>query len=260
MIKHLLVCFLLVTACCCHAQKPAKNEPAFRVIVLSEDKGHHVEYTKAAKVWLNKLASDSSFTVDYIQNPDRIDQEFLDQYQLFIQLDYPPYGWNERAAKTFQDYIEQGRIGWIGFHHATLLGEFDGFPMWNWFSDFMGGIRYENYISTFVKGEVKIETQSHPCMKAVPSRFTIEKEEWYTYNKSPRQNVRVLASVDESTYSPVTTIKMGDHPVVWTNEKVPARNIYIFMGHSPELFRNNSYTTLVRNAIFWAAGKSAEHH
>jgi hypothetical protein len=46
---------------------------------------------------------------------------------------------------------------------------------------------------------------------------------------------------------------MGDHPVVWTNTKMKARNIYIFMGHSPELLNNASYTTLLRNAIFWAA-------
>lgn len=35
----------------------------------------------------------------------------------------------------------------------------------------------------------------------------------------------------------------------------PARNIYIFMGHSPDLFGNPAYTTLFRNAIFWAAEK-----
>jgi hypothetical protein len=48
---------------------------------------------------------------------------------------------------------------------------------------------------------------------------------------------------------------MGDHPVVWTNPHVKARNIYIFMGHHPNLFDNPSYTTLVRNAIFWAASR-----
>jgi uncharacterized protein len=92
-------------------------------------------------------------------------------------------------------------------------------------------------------------------MTGLPGRFLIKKEEWYVYNKSPRPNVNVLASVDESSYSPDADIKMGDHPVVWTNEHVKARNVYIFMGHSPVLFDNEAYTTLVRNAIFWAAGE-----
>ena len=66
-------------------------------------------------------------------------------------------------------------------------------------------------------------------------------------------NVKVLASVDESSYDPDSPKKMGDHPVVWTNEKMAARNIYIFMGHSPDLLKNKVYTTLLQNAILWAA-------
>jgi hypothetical protein len=48
---------------------------------------------------------------------------------------------------------------------------------------------------------------------------------------------------------------MGDHPVIWTNEHVKARNIYIFMGHSPDLFENEAYKKIFTNAIFWAAAK-----
>jgi type 1 glutamine amidotransferase len=92
-------------------------------------------------------------------------------------------------------------------------------------------------------------------MKNLPPQFTIDKEEWYTYDKSPRNQVHVLASVNESTYVPKSSIKMGDHPVVWTNDHIAARNVYIFMGHGPDLFDNPFYTTLLKNAIFWAAGK-----
>lgn len=227
----------------------------FKVLALAESRGHHIQYSTRAKVWLDQLAADSSFSIDYIQNTDAIDETYLNQYQLFIQLDYPPYGWKEKATQAFIKYIEQGKGGWIGFHHATLLGEFDSFPMWNWFSDFMGGIRYSNYIATFVAGTVHAEDKQHPIMKGIPNPFTIKKEEWYTYNKSPRPNVHVIASVDENTYTPETKIKMGDHPVIWTNEKIKARNVYIFMGHSPELFDNEAYKILFKNAIFWAAGR-----
>ena len=125
--------------------------------------------------------------------------------------------------------------------------------MWNWFSDFMGGIRWKNYIADFATASVKVEDSSHPCMKGIPQAFTIENEEWYTYDKSPRSGVKVIASVDESTYTPNSEIKMGDHPVIWTNEMMATRNIYIFMGHSPDLFNNQVYTAIFKNAIFWAA-------
>ena len=154
---------------------------------------------------------------------------------------------------AFQNYIEKGRGGWIGFHHATLLGEFDGYPIWPWFRDFMGGIRWKDYIPQFARGTVHIEDRHHPVMKDIPDSFIVQKEEWYTYDKSPRSNVHVIASVDESSYRPDTTVKMGDHPVVWTNEHVPARNVYIFMGHDPGLFDYPSYCRLFTNAIFWAA-------
>lgn len=232
-----------------------EKTPRFKILAIAENGGHHILYSRAARVWLNRLAVDSGFSIDYIQDPHVIDEAFLTKYQLFIQLDYPPYGWGEKAVTAFQQYIERGKGGWIGFHHASLLGEFDGYPMWQWFSTFMGGIRWTNYIAGFASAKVNVEDKDNPCMKGVPSTFLIQKDEWYTYNKSPRENVQVIASADESSYDPPSAIKMGDHPVIWTNPHYAARNIYIFMGHSPELFENIVYTTIFRNAIFWAAQK-----
>ncbi|PZR38031.1 MAG: glycosyl hydrolase [Azospira oryzae] len=247
----LLLCFFMGCAMECVSQ----SKPKFSVVAIYENGGHHIAYSKAAKVWLDKLASENSFSIDYVHSADAIDEHFLSKYQLVIQLDFPPYTWSEKSMNAFQEYIEKGRGGWIGFHHATLLGEFDGYPMWNWFSDFMGGIRFENYIATFADANVKVEDKTHPCMRGITSPFPVQKEEWYTYNKSPRPNVHVIASVDEASYSPASEIKMGDHPVIWTNKKYAARNVYIFMGHAPELFGNKAYTTLFRNAIFWASSK-----
>jgi type 1 glutamine amidotransferase len=98
-----------------------------------------------------------------------------------------------------------------------------------------------------------VEDASHPLTKDVAPSFLVEKEEWYTYDKSPRPNVHVVAHVDEGTYSPDTHTKMDDHPVIWTNEKVKARNVCIFMGHHPELFQNPAFTTIFHNSILWAA-------
>ena len=58
-----LIVFTLVFALGLHAQTPR-----FKILAIGEGGGHHVEYTKAAKVWLNKLAADSNFAVDYGTN------------------------------------------------------------------------------------------------------------------------------------------------------------------------------------------------
>jgi hypothetical protein len=232
------------------AQNP---DPRFRVIALAEAGGIHRPFVDAAKVWLARQALEKKFSIDYVENTDKINEAFLSHYQLFIQLNYPPYGWTPTAMAAFIKYIEEGRGGWIGFHHATLLGEFDGTQMWPWFSQFMGGIRFTDYIPKFATATVVVEDPAHAVMNSVAESFKVDQEEWYTYNKSPRANVRVLARVNEATYSPDTPTKMGDHPVIWTNEHVKARNVYIFMGHHPELFQNSAFTTIVNNSIFWAA-------
>jgi len=229
------------------------SKPKFRVVALAEHDGIHRPFVNAAKVWLDKLATESNFSIDYMENTEKMDDAFLSHYQLFIQLDYPPYSWTPTAMAAFVKYIEEGRGGWIGFHHATLLGEFDGYKMWPWFSQFMGDIRFTNYIPKFATATVIVEDASHPALKNLGGPFVVKDEEWYTYNKSPRPNVRVLARVDEDTYSPGTSTKMGDHPVVWTNEHYKARNIYIFMGHRPEHFQNPAFTTLFHDSILWAA-------
>lgn len=228
---------------------------SMKVLAMAEPGGHHIEYSKAAKIWLDSLAAKNNFTIDYIDKTDAINDSFLAAYQLVIQLDYVPYAWKPDAAVAFEKYIREGKGGWIGFHHATLLGEFDGYKIWPWFSDFMGGIRYKNYIPDFAAATVNVEKKNHPIMKGVPASFPVKKEEWYIYDKSPRPNVDVIASVDENSYSPDSKIKMGDHPVIWSNPKMKAKNVYIFMGHSPVLFESEAYKTLFRNAIFWAAGK-----
>jgi type 1 glutamine amidotransferase len=234
---------------------PAPAPSKFKVLVLAEAGSQHLPFVEAAKPWLKRCSEEDGFSVDYIQNTDTITEKLLGNYKLFLQLDYPPYNWKPEAMAAFKSYIENGKGGWVGFHHATLLGKFDGYPMWTWFSGFMGGIKFDNYIAKFAAGNVRVEDKSHPCMKGVPEAFLIPREEWYTYDKSPRANVRVLASVDESSYSPDSNIKMGDHPVIWTNEHMAARNVYILMGHGPDLFQEKPFTTIFRNSILWAAGQ-----
>jgi hypothetical protein len=238
------------------ATRAAEKTPRFRVLALAEHGGIHKPFVDAAKIWLGKLADENNFAVDYIEDTAKIDDAFLAKYALFIQLNYPPYNWTDTAQAAFIKYIEQGRGGWIGFHHATLLGEFDGFQIWPWFQKFMGGIRFKDYIATFVTGTVTAEDPGHPVMRGVSPHFQIENEEWYTWDTTPRPNVHVLAIVDEKSYTPDTDKKMGgDHPVIWSNEHVKARNVYIFMGHHGELFKNPAFTQIFRNAIFWAAGQ-----
>lgn len=222
-----------------------------KVLVLTEHGGQHGGFTDAGLRWLAAEGAKGNFSITEINNARNITEAYLSQFSLVIQLDFPPYTWPKEAEDAFVKYIEEGHGGWIGFHHATLLGEFDGYPMWQWFSDFMGGVRFKNYIAPLADGTLIVEDEQHPVMKGVPASFVVPDDEWYIYDKSPRPNVHVLANVDESSYTPASDIKMGDHPVVWVNENKKARNVYFQIGHSSKLYETEGFTTMFRNAINW---------
>lgn len=226
-----------------------------KVLVLTERGGQHGGFTDAGLRWLAAEGAKRNFSITEINNARNITEAYLSQFSLVIQLDFPPYTWPKEAEDAFVKYIEEGHGGWIGFHHATLLGEFDGYPMWQWFSDFMGGVRFKNYIAPLADGTLIVEDEQHPVMKGVPASFVVPDDEWYTYDKSPRPNVHVLANVDESSYTPASDIKMGDHPVVWVNESKKARNVYFQIGHSSKLYETEGFTTMFRNAIDWTLGR-----
>lgn len=153
---------------------------------------------------MKDFSEENNFSIVEINGTRQIDSLYLSQFKVFIQLDYPPYNWTDTAKAAFEQAIFDGTIGWVGFHHATLLGDFDGYPMWEWFSDFMGGIRFRDYIAGTASGEVTVEQPAHPVMKGVSRSFTIEDEEWYTFDRNPRPGVKVLAHVDEDTYNPAS--------------------------------------------------------
>ena len=252
------------------AQAPA---PRFKVLVIAElrDPNNpngdeiHRPYVEAATIWLDRLAADSNFTVSYLESPNTMTDSMLATVDVIWQMNYTPFRWNLAAKAALERYMDSGKGAWLGDHHASLYGSAVTNETWPWYADnLLGGINYRNYVSKFASGVVRVEDPAHRVFRGVPKSFPISTEEWYVWDRSPRAKVHVLASVDESTYQFVdpsqSGIRMGDHPVVWTNDKLRARNLYIFMGHHPNLFANAAYTTLLTNSIMWLANKTGTPH
>jgi len=231
-------------------QKTSDKAPR-RILVLAERGGLHEGFTARGLKWLENNKERLNMQLTILNSAESIKKGEIETYQLVLQLNHPPYAWSKAAQQDMQKYIDQGTGGYIGFHHATLLGEFDGYKMWPWFSDFMGKIRYRNYIAETCDGTVQVEGREHPVMKGVPHTFVVREDEWYTYEQNPRPNVHVLANVDEDSYTTQTSVKMGDHPVIWTNAEKKAKNVYFQFGHSAKLFDNEAFLKMLDNAILW---------
>ena len=249
----------------------ARRAPRFSVLAIAElfdpknPDGNeiHRPYVEAAKRWLSRLAADSNFAVSYLESPNTITDGMLDSVDMIWQMNYPPFRWSPTAKAALEKYLSEGKGGWLGVHHASLYGPAVTNESWPWFRDsLLGGIDYRDYVSKFASGTVRVEDAAHPVFAHVPSSFRVSTEEWYVWDRSPRAKLHVLASVDEGSYAFVDPsqrgIRMGgDHPVVWTNGNLKGRNLYVFMGHHPDLFSNPAYTTLLTSSIMWLATKPA---
>jgi type 1 glutamine amidotransferase len=223
------------------------------VLVIAEHDTNHGPFVEAALPWLESIPE---LNVTHVEDPNSISDEMLDGFGLILQLNYPPFAWDEGPKAAFQRYIEEEKGGWVGLHHASLYGSLVTNETWPWFYDFIGQVSFKGYIATFAAADVHVEAIAHPIFTGVPATFNVMTDEWYTWDGNPRDHATVLANVDEDSYVPDSDVKMGDHPVVWTNPSYAARNLYIFMGHHPNLMQNEAYKTLLHNAIFWA-GKEA---
>jgi len=243
-----LLAMLPISGALASSEKPKR----FRVLVVASKAKDHLKMIAAAGPVFADLAVKNNFSVDFTDDADTINDGNLKNYQVFVMLHLAPFDMTPSQQQALQRFIESGK-GWVGIHAAGLTGREFLDPKsvyWDWFEDFMGGILYSPH-PHYQKGTVAIEDRRHPVTKGLPARFEVS-DEWYEFNKSPRGNVHVLATADESTYT--QNKPMGDHPIIWTNEKFH-RMIYIAIGHDPSILENKDYLRLLRNAILWAGEK-----
>ena len=180
-----------------------------------------------------KNGRENNFEIDISNDTALINDRNLAEYQVFIALQQAPFDMSPAQQQSVQRFIEQGK-GWVGIHAGGLTGNFfkgADKPYWQWFEDFMGGIVYSPH-PAFQRGMLIVEDPNHPITQNLPSQFEVA-DEWYEFNKSPRPNVHVLIRADETSYH--QNKPMGDHPIVWVNEKFN-RMIYIGIGHDPYLW------------------------
>lgn len=226
----------------------------FKVLVVASRAKDHWKSISAGKAFFEKLGKENHFSVDFTTDTSAINDKNLSHYKVFVMFHLAPFDMSASQQSALQKFVEQGK-GWVGIHAAGLTGKQfldtgKNVAYWNWFQNFLGDVIYSPH-PAFQDGLVVVEDRQHPATRNLPKTFWLA-DEWYEYNKSPRDHVHVLAIADESTYKP--NKPMGDHPIVWTNENF-RRMIYIAIGHSPTALVHPSYILLVRDAILWAASK-----
>jgi type 1 glutamine amidotransferase len=159
--------------------------------------------------------------------------------------------------RALQSYVEGGG-GFVGVHGSA------GDPVyyWDWYADSLIGARFKGHPQTPHFQEARIAVnEAHPLAKVLPKEWRMT-DEWYSFRTNPRTaGANILLTLDESTYQPVgmmnQDLRMGDHPLAWTNCVGKGRMFYSAIGHMPETYSQPQNVALLEEAIDWAATKQA---
>jgi len=96
-----------------------------------------------------------------------------------------------------------------------------------------------------------VEDARNPSTAGLPKRW-VRTDEWYNFLASPRGQVHVLASLDETTYQGGT---MGrDHPVAWCKVIGRGRMWYTALGHTEASFTEPLFLQHLLGGIQVATG------
>jgi type 1 glutamine amidotransferase len=219
----------------------APAQAPFKMLIIAGTSDDHSPTSNAGRPVIEAMAATNNFTVDYSTDHGLLNDANLAKYQVFLQLNLYPFDLTTSERAALQKFVESGK-GWVGIHAAGCAQ-----AAWPWFMKFMGDVTFAGH-ANLRKGTLIFEDRTHPVTKNMPASLSIT-DEWYTFNKSPRPNVHVMAKGDVANYSPYDA--NGDRPLVWSNPSF-TRMVYISIGHDPADWKVPEYISLVHDAIMWA--------
>jgi cytochrome c len=227
------------------------NEPLarghFNVLVFSRTLMYrHASITNGIAA-IKQLGTEHGFQVDATEDASWFTPEKLAKYKVVVFLSTSGDILNEEQQQAFRKYIEDGG-GLVGVH-AAVYGDVATEGKWPWYGEAMCAA-FTNH-SAIVPAVVDIEDERNPSTAGLPKRWS-RTDEWYNFIASPRGRVRVLASLDETTYKGGT---MGnDHPVAWCKQVGKGRVWYTALGHTEASFSEPLFLQHLLGGIQSAAG------
>ena len=221
------------------------TKPAYRVLVFSKTAGFRHDSIPASVVAVRKLGAEHGFTVDATEDGGAFTDADLKPYAAVIFLNTTGDILTDPQQAAFERYIKAGG-GFVGVHAAS-----DTEYGWPFYAKLVGA-QFDSH-PAIQKATLKRETADHPATAGLPETWE-RTDEWYNFRANPRPDVRVLLSLDESTYQGG---KMGDHPAAWCHEYEGGRAFYTALGHTKESYEEPFFLKHLLGGIEWAAGKSA---
>jgi cytochrome c len=227
---------------------PGNSKPsAFRVLVFSKTLGFRHANIPLGIEAIKRLGVENGFAVDATEESGAFSSDNLARYKAVVFLSATGDVLNAEQQRAFRDYV-MGGGGFVGIHGA-LFGPSACEDQWAWYGE-LCCVSFKDH-SAVVPARVDVEDTDNPSTSALPIRW-VRTDEWYNYEGTPRGKARVLATVNEGTYSGGTV--GADHPIAWCRRVGKGIMWYTAMGHTDESFREPLFLKHVLGGVWSAAG------
>ena len=219
----------------------------FSVLVFSKTLLYrHASITNGIAA-IRKLGAVNHFRVDATEDANWFTPKTLARYQVVIFLSTSGDILDDQQQSAFREFLERGG-GLVGVH-AAVAGDLATEGGWPWYGEALCA-QFSNH-SAIVVATIEVEDARNPSTLGFPKRW-VRTDEWYNFLASPRGQVHVLASLDETTYQGGT---MGrDHPVAWCKVIGRGRMWYTALGHTEASFTEPLFLQHLLGGIQVATG------
>ena len=228
------------------ADPPPPVAAADRVLVLTRTEGFRHESIPAGVAMLRELGRGRGLRIEHTEDPRRLSADGLRGIRVVVFLQTTGDVLDPPQERALARWVRRGG-GWVGIHAAA-----DSERSWPFYgASLLGGRAWQREHPAIQRATVVVEDRAHPATRHLPVRWTRE-DEWYSFQRNPRPDVRVLARLDERTYDP-GAVRMGDHPIAWSRRPGRGRSFYTALGHTTASYREARFRRHVLGGVAWAA-------
>jgi uncharacterized protein len=208
------------------------------LLVFSKTTGYRHESIPAGIAAVSKIGAELGMDVDATEDAAAFTPANLAEYRAVVFLSTSGEVFDHRQRAALESYVRDGG-GFVGIHAASTT-EYD----WPFYGELVGA-RFDSH-PPVQQATMTVEDRSHPATAHFGGRW-VHTDEWYDFHDDPRPRVRVLLSVDESTYDGG---RMGDgHPIAWCHEVGTGRCFYTALGHPSEVYRDPDFRAHLAGGI-----------
>ena len=216
------------------------------LLVFSRTVEYRHDSIPAGVAALTKLASARGWQLSATEDASTFSDTGLAPYNAVIFLSTTGNVLDDAQQAAFERFIRSGN-GYIGIHSATDT-EYD----WPWYGGLVGAYFREH--PSIQTADVLVEDPAHAATMGLPNPWR-HTDEWYAFQSNPRANVRVLLSLDESSYEPGSAHMNGDHPIAWCHEYDGGRAFYTGLGHTSESYADPAFMGQLAGAVVWVLAR-----